>query len=307
MAIRFLCRECGQLLSIGRRKAGTVIECPKCAAVQVVPGEDTARAGGGQAVSLPSQDGSVAEVATEKEEPGEWATSAAPPIVPERTFGPPPPSPSDVSRSPPDEWILFRRSTIYVQGVLFVLVALVSLGLGVAIGRVSTYVAPVRGQTAASGDEPGQVLVDGRLSYDPGDGRPAGDQHAVALFLPENPKPAVLIPISGLRPQDSPPVASNQGLRGLEALGGVYARAGASGGFHAVLPHGGKYYLLLISRHANRPEDDYIDEVDRGQIGEYFNRAADLIGRSKYRWTLETFRSGGPPVVYSFGADGQEE
>lgn len=311
MAIRFLCQECRQLLSIASRKAGTVIECPKCAAIQVVPDEETARTELGQISPRYSHRDSASDLAEEAEdglvlleEPAAFSASRPPPARP--TPAPELPPPPTTSSSLPYDWILFRRRTIYLQGILFVVTALVSLAFGVAIGRVSTFVAPVRGGLSASGDEPGQVLVNGKLSYDPGDGKLAGDEESVILFLPENTKPAKPIPISGLRPQDPPPVPSHRGLRSLEELGGVYARADADGAFRVVLPHGGKYRLLLISRHANRPKDDYVDEVDRAEIGEYVNRAEDLVGLSKYRWTLETFRSGGPSVMHNFGRDGQE-
>lgn len=39
MAIRFYCQNCHQLLSIGSRKAGTEIRCPKCSIPQRVPHE----------------------------------------------------------------------------------------------------------------------------------------------------------------------------------------------------------------------------------------------------------------------------
>lgn len=40
MPVRFNCHRCGALLSVGRRKIGAEIECPKCAAGVVVPSED---------------------------------------------------------------------------------------------------------------------------------------------------------------------------------------------------------------------------------------------------------------------------
>lgn len=40
MPIRFRCDRCGQLLGIARRKAGTEVECPRCARELVVPRSD---------------------------------------------------------------------------------------------------------------------------------------------------------------------------------------------------------------------------------------------------------------------------
>ncbi len=40
MPIRFRCAYCNQLMAISRRKAGTVVRCPKCAGEIVVPAPD---------------------------------------------------------------------------------------------------------------------------------------------------------------------------------------------------------------------------------------------------------------------------
>src|ERR1043165_1697455 len=37
MPIRFRCAYCSQLMAIARRKAGTVVRCPKCAGEIIVP------------------------------------------------------------------------------------------------------------------------------------------------------------------------------------------------------------------------------------------------------------------------------
>src|SRR5207248_11693560 len=37
MPIRFRCAYCNQLMGIARRKAGTIVRCPKCAGEVIVP------------------------------------------------------------------------------------------------------------------------------------------------------------------------------------------------------------------------------------------------------------------------------
>ena len=37
MPIRFRCAYCNQLMGISKRKAGTVVRCPKCAGEIIVP------------------------------------------------------------------------------------------------------------------------------------------------------------------------------------------------------------------------------------------------------------------------------
>jgi hypothetical protein len=39
MPIRFRCAYCNQLMGIGRRKAGAVVRCPRCAGEVIVPAE----------------------------------------------------------------------------------------------------------------------------------------------------------------------------------------------------------------------------------------------------------------------------
>jgi DNA-directed RNA polymerase subunit RPC12/RpoP len=45
MPIRFRCAYCNQLMGIARRKAGTVVRCPKCAGQVVVPDPEEDDAG----------------------------------------------------------------------------------------------------------------------------------------------------------------------------------------------------------------------------------------------------------------------
>jgi hypothetical protein len=60
MPIRFRCAYCNQLMGIARRKAGTVVRCPKCAGQVVVPfpeGDDLADSEHPQAVADNPQGG----------------------------------------------------------------------------------------------------------------------------------------------------------------------------------------------------------------------------------------------------------
>jgi len=53
MPIRFRCAYCNQLMGIGRRKAGTIIRCPRCAGEVIVPAEQPAPAAAGPAAFNP--------------------------------------------------------------------------------------------------------------------------------------------------------------------------------------------------------------------------------------------------------------
>src|SRR5215831_18965599 len=45
MPIRFRCAYCNQLMGIAKRKAGTVVRCPKCAGRVIVPDPNAAAPG----------------------------------------------------------------------------------------------------------------------------------------------------------------------------------------------------------------------------------------------------------------------
>ena len=53
MPIRFRCRQCGQSLSISRRKAGATVDCPTCGSAVLVPLEPESVARGRQAEGRP--------------------------------------------------------------------------------------------------------------------------------------------------------------------------------------------------------------------------------------------------------------
>jgi phage FluMu protein Com len=322
MAIRFFCRRCGQLLGIASRKAGTEIDCPTCGLSQTVPNEEAAAAALAmgksarprQVVEDPSEivvyDDRPAAIETTRPrhpllvEPDPATT----PLAESRAAAEPVPQAGppvlQAARPVPQGMILYRRQTLYVQAVLFVVVAVVGFGSGYFVGRGdATFEEKVRHEQARK--QP--VLIEGTLLYRPVAGKVEGDPGAVVIALPEIEEPLKKrISIQGLRPQEPPPQASDKSVRAIEQLGGAYARADDSGSFWMQVPEQGKYRLLLISRHAARPKDSEIEELDADQMGMYFTLPRDLVGRNKYRWTREEFDVGSKPTIeYDFRLDGQ--
>jgi hypothetical protein len=210
--------------------------------------------------------------------------------------------PVDVQSAP--DMILFRRRTIYVQGVLFVAVGAVAFVAGYFIGRgdasadLSKTHEEVTRQT---------VLLEGRLVYDPGDGLRAGDDGAVAIALPRSANPQPPFAGQGIRPGDPELADTQESIRRIQQCGGAYARAGKSGVFSFVLPRPGPYHLLLISAHAVRPDDGPMDELDLKEIGEYFLQPEQLIGSFKYRWMALEIGLDAAPVEHDFDADAVDE
>ncbi len=310
MAIRFHCKRCNQLLGIASRKVGTEIECPKCGVSQIVPSEEAAAAS--MTMSRFAQSSQVAEEPSDlvvyDDEP---AAIESPrrrkrePPDPPRTPSPDQPAvqgPPLPGQPVPQEMILFSRRTVYVQAILFLVVAATGFGAGYFIGRGD---ASFEMQVAYEEANRERVLIEGKLIYDPGTAKIAGDENAVIIALPDGKYPEERFSITGIRPQDPPPRESNKTIRMLVKLGGVYCRADASGAFSMVVPQQGKYHLLLISRHAGRPKGAEIDEADLREMEEYFRLAEHLVSRYKYRWTLEEVNVGTGPIDHNFGRDGE--
>lgn len=235
-------------------------------------------------------------------EPPQRPTIEPPPAPPSAAVLPPPRTTE--AWSPAADLVLFHRRTIYLQGALFLVAVALAFGFGYLVGRSGAAAKP-----SASGnrtpDEQEQVLLEGQVVYDAGSGRPEGDAGAVVVVLPESRMPGSRLPLGVLPPGAPGSAEADVAVRTIEGCGGAYGRADASGAFALVLPRPGKYRLLLVSRHASRPADDPIDELDREEMGRYFRRPEQWIGPWKYRWTLEEVRPGGPAVAHHFGRNEQ--
>jgi hypothetical protein len=222
------------------------------------------------------------------------------------------PRPPTVERSDrgvpvPSDMILFPRRVLYVQAVLYVVLAAAFLGLGYFIGR-----GDIREERQAEKHKREQqtIYVDGKVVYNPGTGRIAGDEGAVVIVLPAE-YSGRRLSVNGMRPGDPLPQESHETLDALKNLGGAYTRADASGAFSLLVPDRGKYRVLIISRHANRPKDQPVDEVDLNQMDKYFGdgqrgMAEELIHQSKYSWKTEEIAIGFKGIFVDFGLDGQK-
>jgi len=306
MPIRFPCNQCGQLLGIASRKVGSQIKCPKCGAAQVVPTPEAAEAAlamrrfARSAAQLES--GSTVVVYEEPpaaglaepsgtSAPGHSSANAEVAAAPAEVAGPGRPIPSDM--------ILYRRRTLYVHGVLFLLLFAAGLGAGYLIGRGNTR---FEQQVQAENQARQRVLIEGKLVFDPGSGRPAGDENAVVIALPEGKRPGRLLSVQGIRPQDVAPPETHRTLEAIRQLGGAYARADVDGSFSLIVPEG-EYYVLIVSAHVTRPSEQPPDEADLLQMGEFFQLAENLVGRQKYRWDREKINQGFNPIEINFSAE----
>ena len=302
------------MLGIASRKAGSEVQCPKCGVSQVVPGEEAAAAamamnrfaGSPSAVDnsavdnaedLVVYDDQPAAIETTRRPPAEAATPPTPTLSAEHEPGQP----------VPRGMILFPRRTLYIQALLFLVLAAVALTAGYFIGRGdATYELQVEQEEAARE----RVPIRGKLVCKSGDRQVIGDENAVIIALPEGKLPEQKLSFRNIRPRDpmSNPVPDPppKNVRLIRKLGGQYARADAKGDFFTVLPDQGVYRILIISGHAQRPGVADVDEIDLSEIGDYFEMPEHLIGRQQYRWTKEEINVGFNPIEIEFDRAEQE-
>ena len=128
MPIRFRCAYCSQLMGIARRKAGTVVKCPKCAGEIIVPTPEEPESGP-EGVELPSSDEGPEEPAGEldfaaTDANAATATEPAPPIP----ALPPPPPPTRVG-------VFLSVGTLAISVVVVILLLILMFVLGLVIGK----------------------------------------------------------------------------------------------------------------------------------------------------------------------------
>jgi phage FluMu protein Com len=315
MPIRFYCKRCHQILGIASRKAGSEVECPKCGRTQTVPSEEAAEASmvmdkfsktqqtPEDPASLIVYDDEPAVIKTPRKREKKKAADdrSGKSVEPQ----PAAEEPSSVGNAKPlpSGMILFPRRSLYVQGLLFLVLAATAFAAGYFIGRgdASPEVQPAQVAQAKQ-----RMQISGKLVFDPGTGRIDGDENAVIIALPDNKLPETRLSSKGLRPHDSPPADTHRSVKAIVEFGGAYCRADASGGFSMVVPSEGTYRLLIVSRHATRPKDVELDEAQLVEMEEYFARAENLIGRKKYRWTSEEVNTRLRPIEINFGQSGVE-
>ena len=315
MPIRFYCNRCHQLLGIASRKAGSEIECPKCGRSQIVPNEEAAAASMvldkfAKTLQTPEDpanlivyDDEPAVIETPREKGKKKADSALAEESVEQH--------SAIEESPsvgyaeplPSGMILFPRRSLYVQGLLFLVLAAVAFAAGYFIGRGD---ANYEFRAAEEGLAKQRMQISGKLVYDPGTGMFASDENAVIIALPADVLPETRLSPSGLRPQDRPPADTHRSVKAIVEFGGAYCRADASGDFSMVVPNMGTYRLLIVSCHTTRPKDAELDEAHLVEMEEYFSRVESLIGPKKYHWTSEEINTRFRPIEINFGQSGKE-
>lgn len=190
------------------------------------------------------------------------------------------------------EMLLISRRTIYFQGLLIGLAAVSCLIGGILIGRGIG--PPVKNP---NDEDEETVEIVGSITVKKGAGAEVFEFGAVAIALPADQQGR--LDAAGLGP-GSLPLEGRGAAMAIEEFGGAYARTNGQGGFRLHLPRPGRYYLLLISRTAQRPKGVPIPANQLRQMQRFLAEPSNLIGQNKYAWALHEVKVGRLAVAHVF-------
>ena len=126
--------------------------------------------------------------------------------------------------------------------------------------------------------------VSGVVMYDNPARQSVPDADSTVIIVPLAARPDQKATVEGLRPGDPPASEEHAGVAMIRSLGGDYARVDRNGRFRVRVMTPGRYYLLVVSRHASREGNEQPQAKDLAQIGRYVVPATSLLENQRYTW-----------------------
>lgn len=204
---------------------------------------------------------------------------------------------------PADALLLVTRRAVYAMAGLLFGVAVLAFLAGFLIGRgqvqTETQESDEQQQAEAVADA---VALEGSLIYSDAPGHYAPDADSLVLALPVDKQPSQKLSSDGIAATDGDNAETAEAVR---ELGGALLHADSDGEFQLVVPRSGDYHLLLVSRHAKRPEGESIEAAALNELAAYFANPSKLIGSKKYVWSQRRLSGAPAPIREEFGADGK--
>ena len=181
--------------------------------------------------------------------------------------------PAKTLRKP--ERLSLPRWVVYFQGALLGVVATVFFLFGMIVGHFTA-----GSQSAA---ERLETVVTGQVTFERGAVR-IPDEDAVVMLLPANQRPDERSKAATIHP-DSFEALDNVGIDRVHELGGAIVRADDQGRFRVVVDGPQKFNVLVISRNAERDEDDGLTKDQMAAVANYFFPVEAAVGNKMVYWT----------------------
>lgn len=283
MPVRFNCNECKTLLSVGRRKIGERIDCPKCGAKITVPIIDALT---GRPVRPKTKgDRQLVSPSTIDDDPADDDPDA--PIAEYVVRGDevdPAANPGGIANGPPTG----RGITMSVGGFLIQWCVIMLALVGAFFGGYwyHLFQQTESPPTTTTGDPltqavPG-VIVEGAVVYEPSPGRVEPDVGSMVFLFPVEPVPETPLEGAALSPSTAIGAAYEAATADLEQIGGAAAKTDEEGKFLAATPASGDFYVLIVSSTTRRSGE--IDSEDREEMAAYLDDPSAVIGDRRYFW-----------------------
>ena len=314
MPVHFTCPHCTQLLSVGRRKVGSVVMCVTCNGRVLVPQPyeevpTTLPPDEHTATELAPPPPPVADQFVQTPQPGNEERGASdvsqqptsPPrteepssVDYERTEQPEPfqqPNPAqetyfedgyETSPAIRRDTVQISRTILYAIGGLIVFVGLGSFLLGWGMARS---LAPVQIKQAT------RHRVHGNVQYLTRRGQLAPDTQSVVVALPRRKLPDQKFSPETLRPENlSFRNSQDPAVLGIRSLGGDIAITDELGEYELEVGEAGEYFVLILSSHVALPSNKRAISTEIVELGQYFRQADKLLGRNEYVWAKHFVR-----------------
>jgi hypothetical protein len=177
---------------------------------------------------------------------------------------------------PGAEHICVPRSVIFAQGLLLGAVALVFFVLGLIVGT--------RSQDAQHPTRSSSYAVTGTVRWTDETRQVVPDAASRVIILPVVVRPDQKAGVEGFRPRDAEPDDTHPAVAMIRSIGGDTGPVDHLGRYRVRVPAPGRYFLLILSRHARRPVGEPPQARDLAELGRYFVPATNLLEDQQYLW-----------------------
>jgi hypothetical protein len=195
--------------------------------------------------------------------------------------------------------ILFPRQMIYIEALLYLLIASASFGMGYLMGRGG-------GVKATSGDNQETVVGDrvpleGTVTLETRSGDKRPEAGAVVVVLPVVKPLDKTLPVARLHPNEPAAGPKDAVTLALKALGGATTRTDEKGRFTLFVPHSGSYRILILSsRQKSNEIAGTSEKPDRKQLSTYFASPDELLLNNCYKWYSREVQANMKPIEAKF-------